>query len=50
MVVVSDNMEDIGGHVLVRYVLVVSGIFSQNHLLGHVVLLFGQVKHTYHTV
>jgi hypothetical protein len=50
MVVVSvNNMEDVGGHVWLR-VLVVSGIFSQNHLLGHVVLLFGQVKHTYHTV
>jgi photosystem II CP43 chlorophyll apoprotein len=40
-------MEDvIGGHVWVGALclLVVSGIFSQNHLLGHVVLLFGQVK------
>jgi photosystem II CP43 chlorophyll apoprotein len=47
LVVSVNNMEDVGGHVLVRYVfLVVSGIFSQNHLLGHVVLLFGQVKHT----
>jgi photosystem II CP43 chlorophyll apoprotein len=37
-----------GGHIWVGiFLLVVFGIFSQNHLLGHVVLLFGQVKHTF---
>jgi len=33
------------------YVLLVEfGIFLQSHLLGHVVLLYGQVKHIFHIV
>jgi hypothetical protein len=53
MVVVSvNNMEDVGGHIWAEFYvsLVVFGIFSLNHLLGHVVLLFGQVKLTFLTV
>jgi photosystem II CP43 chlorophyll apoprotein len=47
-VVSVNNMEDIvGGHIWigVYVLLVVFGISLLNHLLGHVVLLFGQVKH-----
>ena len=51
-VVAVNNMEDIiGGHIWVGefYVLlVVFGTSLLNHLLGHVVLLFGQVKLTFH--
>ena len=53
-VVSVNNMEDIiGGHIWVGILCInwwYSGTFSLNHLLGHVVLLFGQVKHTYLTV
>jgi hypothetical protein len=46
-------MEDvIGGHIWVGAIEIIGvyGTFLQNLLLGHVVLLYGPVKRTFHIV